>query len=97
MILMKDHWKELGPLIVSLMQEYASHVNPDDLQAVLVKDAGKTFCFALFRIRSSLCQCFRCYSNKVPFSAFQCIALWAGLLTTCMTSLISINGSRRHC
>ena len=73
MILMKDHWKELGPLIVSLMQEYASHVNPDDLQAVLVKDAGKTFCFALFMNRSPLCQC---YSYKLfhvlHFSVLRC-------------------------
>ena len=40
LMLMKDYWKGLGPLIVCLMQETSGHVDADDLQAILRKDAG---------------------------------------------------------
>ena len=38
---MKDYWKTLGPVVVSLVKELDSApTNVDNLQDVLVKDAG---------------------------------------------------------
>ena len=39
--LMNEFWKVLTPVILSLMQEYQTPINFDDVNAILMKDASK--------------------------------------------------------
>ena len=80
---MKDYWRTLGPVVVSLVSELdSSPTNVEDLQSVLVKDAGS---FAL--LENSL------ESNSTFRFGFQCIALsdWPAMI--CTTSSILTTGS----
>ena len=39
--LMSEFWEVLTPVILSLMQEYQTPINFDDVNAILMKDASK--------------------------------------------------------